>query len=111
MKELLKRLAKYLAYFAAAIVILLAVAVGLFRLMLPRLPEYQEEIKQWAGAAVGMQVEFTGTSLPVSGMCNCTVVTDLVNSIPRPNRAPSGSSRIAGWITSDTNSSRIELRR
>lgn len=59
MKELLKRLSKYLAYFAAAIVIILAVAVGLFRLMLPRLPEYQEEIKQWATAAVGMQVEFT----------------------------------------------------
>ena len=45
MKELLKRLTKYLAYFAAAIVILLALAVGLFRLMLPQLPEYQEEIK------------------------------------------------------------------
>ncbi len=60
MKQLLKRLAKFLAYFAAAIVILLAIAVGLFRLMLPRLPEYQEEIKDWARAAIGMQVEFTG---------------------------------------------------
>jgi len=60
MKQLLQRLAKYLAYFAAAIVILLAVAVGLFRLMLPRLPAYQEEIKNWASAAIGMQVEFTG---------------------------------------------------
>jgi uncharacterized protein (TIGR02099 family) len=60
MKELLKRLTKYLAYFAAAVVILLAVAVGLFRLMLPRLPEYQEEIKDWARASIGMQVEFTG---------------------------------------------------
>lgn len=60
MKELLKRLAKNLAYFAAAIVILLAVAVGLFRLLLPRLPEYQEEIKEWAKAAIGMEVEFTG---------------------------------------------------
>jgi len=60
MKQLLQRLAKYLAYFAAAIVILLAIAVGLFRLMLPRLPEYQEEIKNWASAAIGMQVEFTG---------------------------------------------------
>ena len=48
MKQLLKRLAKFLAYFTAAIVILLAIAVGLFRLMLPRLPEYQEEIKDWA---------------------------------------------------------------
>jgi uncharacterized protein YhdP len=60
MKQLLQRLAKYLAYFAAAVVIFLAVAVGLFRLMLPRLPAYQEEIKNWASAAIGMQVEFTG---------------------------------------------------
>ncbi len=60
MKQLLRRLIKFLAYFAAAIVILLAIAVGLFRLMLPRLPEYQEEIKEWAGAAIGMQVEFSG---------------------------------------------------
>lgn len=60
MKQLLKRLTKFLAYFAAAIVILLAIAVGLFRLMLPRLPEYQEDIKEWASAAIGMQVEFTG---------------------------------------------------
>ncbi len=60
MKQLLKRLTKYLAYFAAVVVILLAVAVGLFRLMLPRIPEYQEEIKEWARAAIGMRVEFTG---------------------------------------------------
>ena len=60
MKQLLQRLAKYLAYSAAAVVILLAIAVGLFRLMLPRLPEYQQEIKNWASAVVGMQVDFTG---------------------------------------------------
>ncbi len=60
MKQLLRRLAKYLSYFAAAVVILLAIAVGLFRLMLPRLPEYQEEIKGWASTAIGMQVEFSG---------------------------------------------------
>lgn len=40
--------------------ILLAIAVGLFRLFLPRVPEYQEEIKGWASAAIGMQVEFSG---------------------------------------------------
>lgn len=45
---------------AAAIVILLAIAVGLFRLFLPRLPEYQDDIKGWASAAIGMQVEFSG---------------------------------------------------
>ena len=60
MRNILKRLIKVAAYAAAGIVIMLAIAVGLFRLFLPRLPEYQEEIKGWASAAIGMQVEFTG---------------------------------------------------
>ena len=59
-RRLLRRLLKTAAYTAAGIVILLAIAVGLFRLFLPRLPEYQEEIKGWASAAIGLQVEFTG---------------------------------------------------
>ncbi len=60
MKQLLQKLIKGLAYLGAAIVILLAIAVGIFRLMLPRLPEYQEEIKGWASTAIGMDVEFSG---------------------------------------------------
>ena len=60
MKQLLKKLIRGLAYFGAALVILLAIAVGIFRLMLPRLPEYQEDIKLWASNAIGMNVEFTG---------------------------------------------------
>jgi len=60
MKKILKRIAKYLAYAGGGIVILLAIAVGLFRLFLPRLPEYQEDIKSWASAAIGMHVEFSG---------------------------------------------------
>ena len=59
-KILLQRLIRFLAYLAAGIVILLAIAVGLFRLFLPRLPEYQDEIKAWASEAIGMQVEFSG---------------------------------------------------
>lgn len=60
MKALLQRLLKFLAYTVAGVVILLAIAVGLFRLFLPRLPEYQEEIKAWASSAVGMEVNFSG---------------------------------------------------
>ena len=60
MKDILKRLFKFVAYAAAGAMIALAIAVGLFRLFLPRLPEYQVEIKDWASAALGMQVEFTG---------------------------------------------------
>jgi uncharacterized protein (TIGR02099 family) len=60
MKQLLQKLIRVLAYVGAAIVIVLAIAVGIFRLMLPRLPEYQEEIKGWASSAIGMDVEFSG---------------------------------------------------
>lgn len=60
MKQLLRKIVKYLAYTAAAAVIVLAIAVGLFRLMLPKLPEYQEQIKDWADSAIGMRVEFSG---------------------------------------------------
>ncbi len=60
MKVFLQRLFKFAAYTAAGVVILLAIAVGLFRLFLPRLPEYQENIKGWASAAIGMEVEFSG---------------------------------------------------
>jgi uncharacterized protein YhdP len=59
-KILLQRLIRFLAYLAAGIVILLAIAVGLFRLLLPRLPEYQDEIKAWASQAIGMEVQFSG---------------------------------------------------
>jgi uncharacterized protein (TIGR02099 family) len=60
MMNLLRRVAKFFAYFAAGVVILLAIVVGLFRLFLPRLPEYQEEIKIWASTEIGVSVEFTG---------------------------------------------------
>jgi uncharacterized protein (TIGR02099 family) len=60
MQKFFHRLIKFLAYSAAGFVILLAVAVGLFRLFLPRLPEYQDELKAWASDAIGLQVEFSG---------------------------------------------------
>jgi len=60
MNKILRLIIRFLAYAAGGIVILLAIAVGLFRLFLPRLPEYQEDIKSWASAAIGMHVEFSG---------------------------------------------------
>ncbi len=60
MKRFIRRLIKFLAYTAALVVIVLAIAVGLFRLFLPRVPEYQDEIRNRASAAIGMQVEFSG---------------------------------------------------
>lgn len=49
---------KFLAYAVAAVVILLAVAVGLVRLMLPELPEYREEIRARASEVIGLSVQF-----------------------------------------------------
>ncbi|MGB5689172.1 MAG: hypothetical protein WBM45_07835, partial [Woeseiaceae bacterium] len=60
MKQFFRKLTKIFGYTAATTVILLAVAVGLFRLFLPRLPEYQDQIKVWASDAIGMEVEFSG---------------------------------------------------
>jgi uncharacterized protein (TIGR02099 family) len=60
MGQFFRTLFKVAAYTGAVILILLAVIVGLFRLFLPRLPEYQDEIKAWASDAIGMQVEFSG---------------------------------------------------
>ena len=60
MNAFLHRLFKFVAYTAAGVVILLAIAVGLFRLFLPRLTEYQDDIKGWASTAIGMEVEFSG---------------------------------------------------
>ena len=56
--RILTRTLKAAIYAGAGLVILLAILVGLFRLFLPRLPEYQEDIKTWASEAIGMQVEF-----------------------------------------------------
>ena len=60
MKGFFNKLLRIIGYSAATVIVLLAVIVGLFRLFLPRLPEYQEEIKSWASDAIGMQVEFSG---------------------------------------------------
>lgn len=60
MNKFFRRLIKFAVYLAGGLVILLAIAVGLFRLFLPRLPEYQDDIKEWASAAIGLSVEFSG---------------------------------------------------
>jgi uncharacterized protein (TIGR02099 family) len=60
MKAFFRKLLKLVAYSAASLVILLAILVGLFRLFLPRLPEYQDDIENWASTAIGMEVQFSG---------------------------------------------------
>lgn len=52
------RIIKRLAVVAAGLVILLAIAVGAFRLLLPQLPAYQEEIQQWSARNLGVKLSF-----------------------------------------------------
>ena len=56
MPRVLKKLLRWLAYTAAVLVVLLAVAIGLFRLLVPELPEYREEIERRISSAVGLDV-------------------------------------------------------
>ena len=55
---LMKRLRKVLLVTGGAVVILLAVALGVFRLLLGQIPEYQDEIKAFVAAELGLTVEF-----------------------------------------------------
>ncbi|MEM1263776.1 MAG: YhdP family protein [Pseudomonadota bacterium] len=58
MPNFLKIIARWLAYIGAALIVLLAIAVGLFRLLVPELPEYREEIERRVSEAVGLDVAF-----------------------------------------------------
>lgn len=60
---------RWLIYIAAAAVISLALMVGVLRLLLPQVPEYQEEIRAWASAATGYDIRFgrISASWPLSG--------------------------------------------
>lgn len=56
MKHWLRRLVRGLAVLGASLVILLALLVGLFRLLVPQVPEYQAELEAWATEALGVPV-------------------------------------------------------
>ena len=58
MKRFPKKLIQTIVYLGAVIVIVLAIGIGIFRLMLLRAPVYQEEIKAWASNSIGMDVDF-----------------------------------------------------
>jgi uncharacterized protein (TIGR02099 family) len=52
----LRSLLRGLAAAGAGLVILLALLVGLFRLLVPQVPEYQSELEAWATRALGVPV-------------------------------------------------------
>jgi uncharacterized protein (TIGR02099 family) len=57
-KRLLRRVSKVLFATLGGIAILLAVALGVFRLLVAQIPEYQTEIKQRVAAELGLVVDF-----------------------------------------------------
>jgi uncharacterized protein (TIGR02099 family) len=54
----LRRLSKILFAVLGGIAILLAVALGLFRLLVAQIPEYQTELKEWVAEELGLVVDF-----------------------------------------------------
>jgi uncharacterized protein (TIGR02099 family) len=65
----LGKLFRVLIYSAATLVILLALLVGLIRLLLPQLPAYQQEVRDAAAAATGFDIQFVqlSASWPLRG--------------------------------------------
>ncbi len=62
MRITLKKLLKWLVYTGAAGIMLLALLVGIARLFLPVVPEYQDDIRRWAAQAIGFDVQFENIS-------------------------------------------------
>jgi uncharacterized protein (TIGR02099 family) len=60
---------RWLIYLAAAALIVLALLVGVLRLLLAQVPEYQDDIRAWASAATGYDIRFgrISASWPLSG--------------------------------------------
>ena len=69
MANLFRNILKLLAYAGATGVMLLALIVGIVRLMLPLVPEYQDVIRGWAAGATGFDVQFENISAswPIAG--------------------------------------------
>ncbi len=63
------KLLRALVYTAASVVIVLALVVGLIRLLLPQLSEYQQEVRDAAALATGFDVQFArlSASWPLRG--------------------------------------------
>jgi len=60
MWQTLRRLLKPLLTALGAVLIVLAISIGAFRLLVTQLPSYQGEIQAWASEALGLSVDFTG---------------------------------------------------
>ena len=60
MPAVFRKIWKWFATAMAGVVILLAVLLGLFRLMLPQVPAYHAQIEAWASGVIGLPVSIGG---------------------------------------------------
>jgi uncharacterized protein (TIGR02099 family) len=69
MAGLMGKLLRTLVYTAATVVIALALLIGLVRLLLPILPDYQQQVRDAAAVATGFDVDFSrlSASWPLRG--------------------------------------------
>ncbi len=69
MSSIFRKLFRWLMSLAAAAVIILALLVGVVRLLLPLVPEYHDDIRNWASEATGFDVAFQQITAtwPLSG--------------------------------------------
>ncbi len=69
MAGVVRKIFRSLAYILATVVILMALMVGLVRLLLPLVPDYQEEVRLIAAQTTGFDVEFEriSASWPLQG--------------------------------------------
>lgn len=62
-RRVLRHLWKWFATLLASVVILLALGIGLFRLVVPQVPAYRAEVERWAEQAIGVPVEIDSLDL------------------------------------------------
>ena len=62
MSDVFRKILKWLVYAGATGIMLLALLVGVVRLFLPLVPEYQDDIRDWAAQATGFDVQFENIS-------------------------------------------------
>lgn len=63
MPTLGRKIWKWIAALFAAVIILLALGVGLFRLIVPQVPGYRADVERWAGDALGLPVSIASVDL------------------------------------------------
>ncbi|MCG8432418.1 MAG: hypothetical protein MJA83_00125, partial [Gammaproteobacteria bacterium] len=77
---------KYTAAVFAAVVIILALGIGVFRIVAPMVPEYREDAEQWASETIGLPVSIENMDLRWAILGPEVVLTDVRLLAPEDKR-------------------------